>query len=353
MDIFDGGVMPDEGIGKRSRPASRLLRIAVVGAGRISKFHFAAWKAADGVDIVAVCDTDLERSERAASEFPQAKAYGSLVELLDREEVDALDIVTPPETHAEVLRLAAARGVDCLCQKPLAREFAEAADVVAEIGPKIRLMVNENRRYLPYVRQAREWIAAGLLGEINQAAMTAFRSSYIQKFDGSYQGIPGSIVESRLYVCEALIHQIDCLRAMLGTLTVVAARMLNTDARLDGETLSTIMMETPSGAPVVLSGSSVAVGFPDRFNDRFEILGANASLTFADGALRLLGPDAREQRYDVEAGYAAMYQSCFTTAALKFRDAIRDGTHFETSGEDNLETLRIVEDAYRLARAGR
>jgi len=55
----------------------------------------------------------------------------------------------------------------------------------------------------------------------------------------------------------------------------------------------------------------------------------------------------------VEAGYAAMYQSCFTTAALKFRDAIRDGTHFETSGEDNLETLRIVEDAYRLARAGR
>lgn len=329
------------------------MRIAVVGAGRISKFHFAAWTATDGVDIVAVCDTELERAKRAANEFPEAKAYGSVVELLDREEVDALDIVTPPETHAEVLRLAAAHGVDCLCQKPLSREFAEAADVVAEVAPQIRLMVNENRRYLPYVRQAREWIAAGLLGEVQQAAMTAFRSSYIQGIDGSYRGIPGTTIESRLYVSEALIHQIDCLRAMLGPLSVVAARMLNTDTRLDGETLSTIMMETPSGAPVVLSGSSVAVGFPDRFNDRFEILGAKASLAFADGALQLLGPEAREKRYDIEAGYPSIYQSCFTAAAHKFRDAIRHGTPFETSGDDNLETLRIVEDAYRLARVGR
>lgn len=336
-----------------SKVSSHPLRIAMIGAGRISGFHVAAWKVTDGVEVVAVCDTDKERAVRAAREFPRAKVYGSLAELLDREELDALDIVTPPDTHAEVLRLAAARGVDCLCQKPLSREFAEAADVVAEVGSKIRLMVNENRRYLPYVQQAREWIASGLLGDVQQAAMTAFRSSYIRKVDGSYRGIPGVIIESRLYVSEALIHQIDCLRAMLGPLTVVAARMLNTDKRLDGETLSTIMMETPSGTPVVLSGSSVAVGFPERFNDRFEILGANASLTFADGSLRLLGPEPREERYDVDAGYDAMYQSCFTAAALKFRDAIRNGTPFETGGDDNLETLRIVEDAYRVAGAGR
>lgn len=327
------------------------LRIAMVGAGRISKYHVAAWRAADGVEIVAVCDTDSERATGAAREFPSAKTYGSVAELLDREEVDALDVVTPPETHAEILRLAASRGVDCLCQKPLSRDFAEAAEVIAEVGSKVRLMINENRRYLPYVRQAREWIAAGLIGEVRQAAMTAFRSSYIRRIDGTYRGVPGVIVERRLYVSEGLIHQIDCLRAMLGPLTVVAARMLNTDARLDGETLATILMETQSGAPVVLSGSSVAVGFPDRFNDRFEILGASASLTFADDVLQLLGPDAREERYDMsEAGYAAMYQSCFTAAALKFRDAIRSGAPFETGGDDNLETLTIVEDAYRLAR---
>jgi D-apiose dehydrogenase len=342
----------DESEGKPS-PVSRPLRIAVVGAGRISKYHFAAWKGAGGVDVVAVCDTDGERAERAAGALPAAKAYASVADLLDREEVDALDIVTPPETHAEVLRLAAARGVDCLCQKPLSRDFAEAAAVVAEVDGKIRLMVNENRRYLPYVRQAREWIAAGLLGDVRQAAMTAFRSSYIVSADGSYAGTPALVAGRRLYVSEALIHQIDCLRAMLGPLTALAARILNTDpGRLDGDTLATIMMETPAGAPVALSGSSVAVGFPERFNDRFEALGARASLTFEDGVLRLLGPEPREERYDMSAaGYAAMYQSCFTTAAVRFRDAIVSGGPFETGGEDNLETLKIAEDAYRLARA--
>lgn len=330
--------------------ASRPLRIAMVGAGRISEFHVAAWNAAGGVDVVAICDTELDRADRAAEAFPAAKAYDSVAALLDREELDALDIVTPPDTHAEILRLAAARGVDCLCQKPLSRDFAEAVAVVAEVAPRIRLMVNENRRYLPYVQTAREWIAAGLVGEVHQATMTAFRSSYIAKADGSYRGIPGDVIERRLYVGEALIHQIDCLRAMLGPLEVVAARMLKTDPRLDGETLSTIMMETPSGAPVVLSGSSVAVGYPDRFNDRFEVLGARASIAFDGGRLQLLGPEPRQERYDMEAGYAAMYQSCFTVAARKFHDAIVSGAPFETGGDDNLETLRIAEDAYRLAR---
>lgn len=327
--------------------AFRPLRIAMVGAGKISRFHIAAWNAVDGVDVVAVCDTDRARAERAAAAFPRAAVYGSVTDLLDREELDALDIVTPPETHAEVLRQAAARGVDCLCQKPLSRDFAEAEAAVADVTPRIRLMINENRRYLPYVQKARAWIDEGCLGDLRQATMTAFRSSYLAKAEKS--GTLALASERRLYVSEALIHQIDCLRAMLGTLTVVAARMLNTDSRLSGETLSTIMMETPSGAPVVLSGSSVAVGFPDRFNDRFEILGERASLMFEAGRLRLLGSEPREEAFDVEDGYATMYQSCFTTAAASFRDAILNGTPFETGPDDNIETLKIVEDAYRLA----
>lgn len=335
--------------GDAANPDSRSFRVAVVGAGRISKYHFAAWQATGGVEVVAVCDTDIQRAESVAAALPAAAAYRSVVDLLDRESLDAVDVVTPPETHAEILRIAAARGIDCLCQKPLSRDFAEAAAVVSEIGAKIRLMVNENRRYLPYIAQARKWIEAGCLGEVQQAAMAAFRSSYLAKYDGTFTGTPALVLGRRLYVSEALIHQIDCLRAMLGPLTVVGARMLSTDSRLAGETLSTILMETSSGAPVVLSGSSVAVGYPDRFNDRLEILGARASLTFEDGALRLLGGDPQEERFDMEGGYAAMYQSCFTTAARNFRDAIINSTPFETGGEDNLETLKIVEDAYRLA----
>jgi predicted dehydrogenase len=50
--------------------------------------------------VVAVCDVDLDRAKKMAGEFGIAKAYASLTELLDRETVDALDIATPPATHA-------------------------------------------------------------------------------------------------------------------------------------------------------------------------------------------------------------------------------------------------------------
>ena len=219
------------------------------------------------------------------------------------------------------------------------------------MAPKIRLMVNENRRYLPYVRMARDWIAEGLIGELQQTTMTAFRASFLPSADGFYSGTPALVSGPRLYVSEALIHQIDCLRSLLGPLNVVAARMLNTEERLNGETLCTLLMETPTGAPVVLAGNSVAIGYPDRFNDRFEIHGSRASLVWDGEVLRLLGREPREVRFDTQTRYDEMYQSCFTAAAIAFRDAIRTGAPFETDGADNLETLKIVEVAYRLGRA--
>jgi D-apiose dehydrogenase len=324
------------------------FRIGVIGTGRISKFHFAAWAAADDVEIVAICDADRVRAETVAKQHGVAKSYGSAAELLDKEKVDAIDIVTPPASHGEILELAAARGIPCLCQKPLARDFDEAQRIVASVTPRIRLMVNENRRHLPYFRQARAWIADGLVGEIQQATMTAFRSSFLPGPDGRYSGTPALVKGRRLYLSEGLLHQVDALRSLLGPLSVVGARMLNTEAGLEGDTLCTILMETPAGAPAVIAGSSVAIGYPDAFNDRFEIFGSRGSIAYDSGLLRLLGPAPREERYDVVAGYDAMYQSCFTVAALAFRDAIRSGAPFPTEAPDNLQTLKIVEDVYAM-----
>jgi predicted dehydrogenase len=304
---------------------------------------------ADGVEIVAVCDIDQERAAEMAKRHGVPRSYASLTDLLDNEEVDALDIVTPPDSHAELLELAAPRGIPCLCQKPLARDYEEAERIVASVTPRIRLMVNENRRHLPYFRQARAWIAEGLVGDIRQATMTAFRSSFLPGPDGRYSGTPALVHGRRLYVSEGLIHQVDALRSLLGPLEVVAARMLATEAALQGDTLATIFMETPAGAPVVIAGNAVAVGYPDAFNDRFEILGSRGSIAYDAGLLRLLGPSPREERFDVKAGYDAMYQSCFTAAAIAFRDALLTGAPFPTEAPDNLETLKIVEDVYRLA----
>jgi predicted dehydrogenase len=302
--------------------------------------------------VVAVCDVDLDRAKKMAGEFGIAKAYASLTELLDRETVDALDIATPPATHAEVLATAAEYKIDCLCQKPLARDFDEAGRIVGDAKGKIRLCVNENRRHLPYYRTSKEWIAKGLIGKVQQVSMTAFRSSFFPGADGKYSGTPLLVKGPRLFISETLIHQIDALRSMVGDVRLLASRAIPTEAALEGDTICTMMLETVDGAPIVLSGSGVAVGYPREFNDRFEILGSKGSITWDGDTLRLLGPNAREEHFDMQERYAEMYQSCFTIAAREFAEAIRSGKPFPAEATDNLETLKIVEDGYRLNGAG-
>jgi predicted dehydrogenase len=331
-----------------NKNSNQPFRVAVVGTGRISKFHFIAWRDAGDVEVVAVCDVDLDRAKKAAAEFGIAKAYASLTELLDRETVDAIDIATPPTTHGDLLAIAARYKIDCLCQKPLARNFDEAVRIVGDAKGKIRLCVNENRRHLPYYRTTRQWIAEGLIGKVQQGSMTAFRSSFFPGADGKYSGTPLLVKGPRLFISEAFIHQIDALRSMVGNIRLVASRSVPTEAALEGETMCTMMLLTTDGAPIVLSGSSVAVGYPREFNDLFEILGSKGSIVWDGSTLRLLGANAREVHFDMRGRYDEMYQSCFTIAAREFADAIRTGKPFPAEATDNLETLKIVEDAYRL-----
>ena len=112
-----------------------------------------------------------------------------------------------------------------------------------------------------------------------------------------------------------------------------------------GETLAAIFLETASGAPVEVIGTMAAPGYPSRPPDRLEIVGSKASATFADSELRLLGGTPRSQSYDKDAGY----QASFDGVIAHFVDCLETGAPFETNPADNLETLRLVEDAYTAA----
>jgi predicted dehydrogenase len=130
------------------------LRVGLVGAGMISAHHLIAWSRVPEAKVVAIVDPDLSRAAARAAEFGIPRHYASLDELLDREKaIDAVDIASPRETHARLVRLAAERGIDVLCQKPLAPTFGEADALVRDVEGRIRLMVHENWRFRPYYRQ--------------------------------------------------------------------------------------------------------------------------------------------------------------------------------------------------------
>jgi myo-inositol 2-dehydrogenase/D-chiro-inositol 1-dehydrogenase len=106
------------------------LRAGIIGLGWIARVHVPALDAADDIELVAACDTDLDRAE-AIARTRGARAYASWEEMLDREELDALWVCTPPLSHRDPTLAALASGIHVYLEKPIARTLEDADAIVA------------------------------------------------------------------------------------------------------------------------------------------------------------------------------------------------------------------------------
>jgi len=325
------------------------LKIAIAGAGMISRHHLIAWrKVSARVHVMAVCDPDGARAGQRAQEFGIPRVYRDADALFAGEELDALDVASPRETHAAWVDAAAARGIDVLCQKPLTPTLAESEALVRRSAGKIRLMAHENWRFRPWYRELRRWIDDGDLGGVLLASMSLVSSGMLPDATGrrpSFERQPFMQHEPRLMLAEVLIHHLDVMRYLCGPLSVLCARTAHTLPDVEGETLAAVALETADGAPVEVIGTMAAPGYSARPPDRLEIVGSKASAFFDDWTLELRGPDPRRVSYDRDEGY----QASFDGVIAHFVDCLASGAPFETSAEENLATLHLVEDAYSAA----
>ena len=138
---------------------SQPLRIGLIVAGMVSRHHLIAWaELSDQARVVAVADPSTANAARRADEFAIPKTFADAEAMLAATELDAIDIAAPREIHAPLVRLAAAKRLPVLCQKPLAPNLQEATELAAEVDGVIRLMVHENWR-----------LRAGRIGSVKQA----------------------------------------------------------------------------------------------------------------------------------------------------------------------------------------
>lgn len=321
------------------------LRIAFAGAGTISAYHLTGWKQTPGVEVVAICDAALEKARARAIEFGVSRAYANFATMLDKEKPDAVDIVTPVETHAPLARIAADRGVHVMCQKPMAPTLAEAEALVRDVGDRVRFMVHENFRFRPQYVMAREWLEAGRVGDPTHACMMA-RSSGFLSLGGTtpflLQRQPYLQAFPRLLIFEALIHHLDVLRFLLGPLMVVSAQVAKINQSLTGEDAASILLRGENGPICVLDGNFSAPGYPALPMDRLEISGAKGTLLFEGDQLSLVGGDEPPIAFDLQQSY----QAGFTNAIQAFVHGLRTGEPFQTDRLDNLETLKLMEFCY-------
>jgi len=118
------------------------LRFAVIGTGFWANYQVAAWKELEGVELVAVYNRTIERAEALAKKFDVSHIYNSVEELLAQEKLDFVDIISGVDTHALFTIMAAEKGVNVVCQKPMASSLDGARGMVeACTKNKIQLFI--------------------------------------------------------------------------------------------------------------------------------------------------------------------------------------------------------------------
>lgn len=314
----------------------------------ISAHHLRAWQASSRARVVAIVDPDEQRRRTRAREFGVDGQYADVDTMLSAVQIDAIDIASPRDTHGPIIRKALDRRLAVLCQKPLVPTLADAESLVSTLDGRARVMVNQNFRFRPYYQVMSQWITSGRLGLITGSSINCRSSGLLPDATGRYPYIerqPFVRGERRLMIEEVLIHRLDIARWLCGPLEVVAARTRHGCADVVGESEATVFLQARDGFAVVVDGNFGAVGYPALSHDRVEIIGTRGRIEFNENVLRLFGPEPQEIRYE----QAIAYQASFDATVAHFLDALVRGTPFLTDARDNLETIRLVEAAYRSA----
>lgn len=235
------------------------VRIVLAGYGRFGRHHASVLASHPASKIVAITDPDMTRRKAAESEHPGAAIYNDPFDMIEDVEADAISIVSPESTHAEISRAAIQAKLQVFCEKPMATDIQEARQLLALAREKdVHYRIGYILRYEPRHRLLKEQVAAGTFGRI--AVIRAKRDVSRAWFEAY-----GHRVHP---VYETLVHDID-LVIWIGDQRCTAVtswerhftgfdtpETLVVVLELDGGTLATLETAwlAPSGAPANITG---------------------------------------------------------------------------------------------------
>ena len=146
-----------------------MIRLGIIGTGGMASRHAHAFEqiAEPDCEIRAACDLRPQELAQFTSKFGIAQSYTRAEELMANPKIDAVSIVTPDATHAQLSIAALKAGKHVLCEKPLALNYGEARHMAAMAqAADLQNMVNLSYRDTPALQQAQQIVASGEIGEI-------------------------------------------------------------------------------------------------------------------------------------------------------------------------------------------
>lgn len=234
------------------------LRVATTGTGYFSQFHYNAWSTMEDVELVAICNRSQASAEEFAKRYNIAAVYGDLNKLLNENEVDILDIITPPVTHPDYVRAALEHNITVICQKPFTPTLEQAKALVADIeSTNGKVVIHENFRFQPWYGQIKLMLDEGLLGDLYQISFR-LRPGDGQGPEAYLDRQPYFQEMERFLVHETAIHLIDVFRYLFGEVQSVFAQLNKLNPVISGEDAGIILFNFENGARGLFDGNRLA-----------------------------------------------------------------------------------------------
>ena len=343
--------MTDFNFKPTSMPLSRReLGIGIVGSGGIVRgAHLPAYKMAN-FRVAAIAARNVQTRGEAAQAFGIPLEFGDWRQLVERDDIDVLDIAIPGEGRLEIVRAAAAAGKHLLMQKPLANSMDEAREMVAIAADAgISLAVNQNARWASVYRAAAAAIRQGLIGEVFDITHTMRNNQGTVDWfvNGWYGKTP------RFQILQYMVHYIDVVRMWLGTepVSVLAKTYRRRGQAALGELAADVLLSFPGDVNCLLSDRNYCWR-DEQLRVGFFIEGSQGVIegNVQTGALTIRS-SRLEAPYETTLGNT-WFPDGFAHTMGHLLDAVATGSPLETSGADNLKTLVVVDAAYRSAETG-
>jgi len=332
------------------------MKFAVLGCGFWSKFQIGAWSELEGVELVAVYNRTRSKAEKIAEYFRVPRIYDQPEELFRNEKLDFVDIITDVDTHSFFVEMAVRNGVKrIICQKPMAPDFSTAKHMVkicSAAGAK--LYIHENYRWQAPVRRFRQIIDSGVIGKPFKA-----RVSFLSGFP-VFDNQPFLRELDHFILTDMGSHVLDVIRYLFGECRELWCQTKAINRGIKGEDLSVALLDMKNGMPVYTEMSYASIVEHDSFSTLH-------ILVEGEGGSVSLGPgfEIRTTTREGTKSEVVKFPS-YTWADPDYIVNHESGIHInrniledmqgkgraENTGEDNLETVRLIWACYESAATG-
>lgn len=353
-----GLALPRSGVSEAGSATSPTkVGVALVGTGLAGAMHTAGLRLVPAANIRGAVGTSAEKAARFAERMSLPRGYRDLEECLADPQVEVVHICTPPHTHPELALRIAAAGRHVLVDKPLARNVAEADEIIEACGAAGVLLCGLfQHRHIPLCRSVKDAIDQGRLGRI-------YLADCVVKWWRTDEYYRGSTWRAR-YATEGggalinqAIHSIDLLQWLVGPVSLVSGHTTTAAHDIETEDVGVAVLRLGNGAIGVLEGTTACYpGFPERI----EIHGTGGSVILDEGRRRvewhLRGEAVRVEEGGVQQGNAAdpaaVSPEAHAAAFTDFLEAVRSGRPPAVDGREARKALEIVEAVYRSSAQG-